>query len=167
MRKNERCSLFTCSRAGKTRVTTDARVREWNYCEGKSGERRGEKRKSKEGEGAKAHEASSCEVRERDGVGRDVEGRVHVLEEAEGDEGERASQFGKVEQEEGKAGLGSTHEAPRIQALMPMSAPTMAPTQRSLPDETLPRLSDSGEMAHCSPNVWPNENEMDGAAAHG
>jgi hypothetical protein len=61
---------------------------------------------------------------------------------------------------------GKTHEAPKIQVdPSPMSAPTIEPTQRSEPLETRPRLSESLEMAHCSPS--PKEKEREGGVSQG
>jgi hypothetical protein len=50
---------------------------------------------------------------------------------------------------------------------MPMSAPTTAPTQRSDPELTRPKLSALDETAHCSAKAPPKENEMVGGLAQG
>lgn len=60
-----------------------------------------------------------------------------------------------------------THASPKIHALMPMSAPTTAPTHLSLPELTRPRLRLSLETAHCSANDGPNEKETSGGVAQG
>ena len=56
--------------------------------------------------------------------------------------------------------------SPTIHPLIPMSAPTTAPTQRDEPDETMPRLSEARLILSLVPPE-PNANEIDGSVAQG
>lgn len=102
------------------------------------------------------------QVRESDGVLLKVKSSVDVLEEA-------VKQKAKVSDlpivVAVRTFLSPTHASPKIQALMPTSAPTIAPTQREDPDDTRPRLSDSPAIAQLSLPEDPNEKASDVVAS--